>query len=74
MLGGDDRLEWRRSTRCANGNCLWVAVAGDLVHVRDEADRRIAISRRAWELFIEGIRAGDFVEDTILQAGTDSAR
>jgi hypothetical protein len=60
MLDGDDRFEWRKSTHCSSGACVEVAIVGDVVLVRDQAGQWLAISSRAWNDFLTGIRSGEF--------------
>jgi predicted secreted Zn-dependent protease len=54
---------WRRSTRCANGSCVEVAVAGGHVAMRDSKIRNgplLQFDRESWEDFLAGVRRGEF--------------
>ncbi len=54
---------WRRSTRCANGACLEVAIDDDgTVHVRDAKNPRSPILRfspASWTALLAALRAGE---------------
>jgi hypothetical protein len=59
-------LHWTRSRRCNSGHCVEVAVSGDHVMIRDSSDpegRRLAFSRAAWSLFVEGLKADEFTSE-----------
>lgn len=50
---------WRRSSRCAAGNCLEAAPAADQVLLRNSTDETgpvLAFSRAAWADFIEAVK------------------
>jgi hypothetical protein len=57
-------MEWFKSTRCADLNCVEVATIGsDLVALRDSKRPEqpfLRFDRVEWMTFIEGIKAGDF--------------
>jgi len=65
MFGGSDRLNWRRSSRCASGGCVEVAETdvdgGGVVQVRSSQhpNRVMVITRPAWMVFVEAIRTGE---------------
>jgi len=57
------KVEWRRSTLCADSGCVEVARKDGLVAVRDSKDPgRGALSYTAaeWAAFIAGVKAGEF--------------
>jgi hypothetical protein len=54
---------WRKSTFSQSNGCLEVAIQADGVALRDTKDRNgpiLVFSRREWEAFIGGVRAGEF--------------
>lgn len=54
---------WRRSTLCATGSCVEVAIAGRHVAMRDSKSNRgpvLEFDRKAWEDFLAGVRNGEF--------------
>jgi hypothetical protein len=54
---------WRRSTRCANGSCVEVAVAKDQIGLRDSKVHDgpvLQFTSDAWESFVAGVRNGEF--------------
>ena len=59
-----DRLNWRKSRRSMNnGNCTEVATSGNVVVVRDSADRHgpvIRYSTTSWVSFLAAARAGKY--------------
>jgi hypothetical protein len=55
--------DWRRSTLCANGSCVEVAVADRHVAMRDSKMRNspvLQFDRKSWEAFLVGVRHGEF--------------
>ena len=53
-----DSLEWVTSTYSASGNCVEVAVPGDVL-VRDTKDRNGAVLRfapQAWRRFVDQVK------------------
>jgi hypothetical protein len=55
--------DWRRSTLCATGSCVEVAIAGHHVAVRDSKREHgpvLQFEREAWEDFLAGVRSGEF--------------
>lgn len=65
--------EWRKSGRSSNqgGNCVEVAVVGDLIGLRDSknpAGGVLVFARDRWRDFLAGIRNGEFDES---DDGTD---
>jgi hypothetical protein len=60
-IDDDTSSRWRRSSRCAGGDCLEVLIAGDSVSVRDSKDLAVGtlrFSRDEWAEFVGSIRAG----------------
>jgi hypothetical protein len=56
-------VEWRRSSYCANGNCVEVAFLGTDVLVRDSKNQdgpMLRISFADWNIFLDGVRGGEF--------------
>ena len=63
MPANDSERAWRKASRCANGACVEVARAPDIVHVRNAGDQdgsELTFTTGAWTDFLAGIRAGDF--------------
>jgi hypothetical protein len=55
--------DWRRSTCCANGSCVEVAVAEGQIAMRDSKIRNgpiLEFDRKAWEAFLAGVQNGEF--------------
>lgn len=61
------RITWRKSTTStANGACVEVAFAGELVLVRNSRDPlapALSFSRQEWVAFVEGVSNGEFTPD-----------
>lgn len=57
-----EHLDWRRSSRCAAGNCVEVARQGDTVRVRDSKNPEVVLSfaREEWAAFVEAAANGEF--------------
>lgn len=56
-------LEWRKSSASGGGNCVEVAVAGDVVFVRNSKDQSAppqAFLGSEWDAFLVGVRNGEF--------------
>jgi Domain of unknown function (DUF397) len=56
-------VEWRRSSYCANGNCVEVAFVGSHVLVRDSKDQDGPVLRLGsgdWKVFLDGVRGRTF--------------
>jgi hypothetical protein len=55
---------WRKSSRSGGqGNCVEVAGTPIVIGVRDSKDRSgpvLVFTRSAWQVFVEGVRSGDF--------------
>nr|WP_296071124.1 DUF397 domain-containing protein [uncultured Actinoplanes sp.] len=64
MAGNPDNLTgWKKSSRSAQGNCVEVNLDGEDVLIRDTKDRQgpvIAVSKDAWQAFLDGIIDGEF--------------
>lgn len=51
--------QWRKPSRCQNGECVEVAGLGPLVAVRDSNDPdgpRLVFGPGAWEAFVCGVK------------------
>jgi hypothetical protein len=54
---------WRKSSHCANSNCVEVAVVNGEVAMRDAADPTgpvLEFSAERWNEFVKGAEAGEF--------------
>jgi hypothetical protein len=51
---------WRKSSKCADGQCLRTALINGDVHVKDSAEHELAVSHEAWAEFVEGVKLGEF--------------
>lgn len=54
---------WRRSSRCAGGDCVEIRIAGGEVAMRDSKHPDAAIlqfSGDGWQAFVAAVRAGEF--------------
>ena len=63
MINHWEDLQWRRSRRCASNGCVEAAESGQLVLVRDSKNPGIApfvFTRAEWEVFVAGVRDGEF--------------
>jgi len=62
MLDGNEpKIQWRRSSRCANQACIEIALTTTIVSVRDSDDpagTRLDFPAPAWRAFLDGIRDG----------------
>ncbi len=57
----DYTKKWRRSTHCADGQCVEVAVDGDLVLMRDAKHTEqphLGFDRDSWDHFVAEIKTG----------------
>jgi Domain of unknown function (DUF397) len=67
MAGGS--VNWRKSTRSSQGNCVEVAGTGDGVLVRDTKDGGqgavLAFTSAEWSAFLAGAAAGEFALDVL---------
>ena len=54
--------QWRRSSRCASGNCIEVAESADGFLIRDSKNPEhvLTFSVAEWDAFTNGVKAGDF--------------
>jgi predicted secreted Zn-dependent protease len=59
----EHHLVWERSSFCSDSACVEVAESGDLIFVRNnqQPDSVVRFTRREWEVFVQGVVAGDFV-------------
>jgi hypothetical protein len=56
-----DDMKWIKSTLCVGGDCTEVAFTGTEVLLRDsKTTATIAVSRVAWQAFLDGLRSGAF--------------
>jgi len=58
-----DALVWKSARSCTGGNCVQVAVAGDVIALRDSKNQDGAVliySTDEWTAFVEGVKSGDF--------------
>jgi predicted secreted Zn-dependent protease len=54
---------WRTAGRCDNGACVEVGILSELVMVRSSKDRDgtcVSLSRDEWQVFVAGVKDGDF--------------
>jgi len=54
---------WRRSSFCANGECVEVRLQDGRILLRDSKDRRSKAQHytmEEWRSFVRGIKAGEF--------------
>jgi len=60
----DPPVKWFRSSRCADGACVEMAMLGDDgVGLRDSKrpdQPFLRLDRAQWSAFVNGIKAGDF--------------
>jgi hypothetical protein len=57
------RYAWRKSSFCANGECVEVARRNGLILMRDSKEPGRCVLRykgAAWRSFVRAIKAGDF--------------
>ena len=54
--------EWRKASRCQNGECVEVRQLGSVVMVRHSAhpEHIIAVTKTLWPPFIAALKAGEF--------------
>jgi hypothetical protein len=55
--------DWKRSTLCATGSCVEVAITGRHVAIRDskrDPGLVLQFDRNAWKDFLAGVRNGEF--------------
>ena len=54
---------WRKSTRSANSSCVEVALASDIVGVRDSKDPAgpvLSLTADVWRSFVNDVKDGQF--------------
>jgi predicted secreted Zn-dependent protease len=54
---------WRKSSSCASGACVEVAMHGDNFIVRDSKNPSgpaLAFTPEEWHAFVQGVNAGEF--------------
>jgi hypothetical protein len=56
--------EFRKANGCADKSCVEVAIAGDVIGIRDSKDNGrgpvLAFTRDEWAAFLGGARSGEF--------------
>jgi len=60
---GNATSAWVKSSYCSSGGCVEVALAGDLVLVRDSknvASPQLEYRRDEWAAFVAGVKHGEF--------------
>ena len=59
---GDDREQYRRSTKCEGGSCLEVGAVEQNVHIRDSTRPAVElrISREDFAGFLDAVKRGEF--------------
>ena len=65
VMGGKSAHEptWHTGGRCDGGACVEVGALGESVLIRSSADPDggyVTLSRAEWQVFVAGIRDGDF--------------
>lgn len=56
-------LRWRKSSTSSTGECVEVAFGVDQIlvrHSRDPGGPVLRFTKREWEAFLSGVRAGEF--------------
>lgn len=49
-------LRWFKSTKCADGHCVFVAHGDDTTHVRDASDRQFECTHDSWSAFVRFVK------------------
>jgi hypothetical protein len=63
LLQQPSQPAWRRSTKCAGGDCVEIRIAGEEVAMRDSKNPDAAIlqfSGEGWQAFVAAIQDGEF--------------
>ena len=58
-----EELSWHVARRCDSGACVEIGVRGEAILVRSSVDPRsrcVELSRDEWQVFIAGVKEGDF--------------
>lgn len=58
-----DGPAWHTAKTCDSGQCVQVGILDSLVLVRNSSDpdgTRLAMSRAGWQVFLAGVKDGDF--------------
>lgn len=60
-------IGWKRSSFCESSSCVEVSVGRDTdrIWVRESGSRSVTFSRREWEAFLKGVKAGEFDVETL---------
>ena len=56
-------LEWRRGSKCDNGQCVEIAKLDAVIMIRDSAEpgnASLTVSRDVWQDFVSMVQAGVF--------------
>jgi hypothetical protein len=64
-MGGKtaDEPTWYASKRCDTGQCVEIGTVGDSILIRsstDPTEPHVTLSRREWDVFVAGVKDGDF--------------
>jgi hypothetical protein len=64
-MGGKSVEEptWYTATRCETGACVQIGIFGKSILVRsslDPDDRWVTLSREEWQVFVAGVKGGEF--------------
>jgi Domain of unknown function (DUF397) len=63
LLQQPSQPAWRRSSRCAGGDCVEIMIAGEEVAMRDSKNPDDAILRfsgAGWQAFVAAVQAGEY--------------
>jgi hypothetical protein len=54
---------WHTGRRCDGGQCVEIGTLGESILIRSSEDpggRHVEFSRDEWQMFVDGIKDGDF--------------
>ena len=63
MGGATAEPIWYSAKLCDAGACVEIGTLGELVMIRNSVDRNgacISLSRDEWQVFVAGVKAGNF--------------